>query len=410
MGTPRDHAKVSPSASERWLNCTAAPTFEEQFPDGKTSEYAQKGTLAHRICELTVQYNDGQITKRKFNSQIKKCQEDPLFEEHMMTTARFYAEYIWEKAMSFDSKPFLVLEDRVDLSDWIPEGFGSCDCIMIGGEHLHITDYKNGTGVVVDSKDNPQMRLYALGALKKYGMLFPIKTVSMAIVQPNVTEDVTEDEMTVEALLEWGELIRPIAEKAATGIGTEFNEGPWCRFCKGKAVCRARSENMTALEDFKDLPIEGKLTEEEKSERAAVIDAGFVLPPVLTNADIGDLLTRGERLVSWYKDLKQYAQDTILAGGDIPGWKVVEGKSNRAFDDADAAFEDILKAGYEEAMLYERKPKTLAALEKMIGKKQFAEICGKHVVKPQGAPTLVDVSDGREPYNSAAADFKGVEK
>ena len=410
MGTPRDHAKVSPSASGRWLNCTAAPTFEEQFPEEKKSIYAEKGTLAHRICELTVQYNNGQITKRKFNSQIKKCQEDPVFEEHMMTTARFDAEYIWEKAMSFDSKPFLVLEDRVDLSDWIPEGFGSCDCIMIGGEHLHITDYKNGVGEVVDSRDNPQMRLYALGALKKYGMLFPIKTVSMAIVQPNVTEDVTEDEMTVEALLEWGELIRPIAEKAATGIGTEFNEGPWCRFCKGKAVCRARSENMTALEDFKDLPIEGKLTEEEKSDRAAVIDAGFVLPPVLTNADIGDLLTRGERLVSWYKDLKQYAQDTILAGGDIPGWKVVEGKSNRAFDDADAAFEDILKAGYEEAMLYERKPKTLAALEKMIGKKQFAEICGKHVVKPQGAPTLVDVNDGREPYNSAASDFKGVEK
>lgn len=408
MGTPTQHAKCSASGSHRWLNCTMAPTFEAQFPDGDPGPYAKEGTLAHKICELVAEYNSGEITKRKFNSQVKKCQEDPLYKDEMMKTAEFYGHFIWEKAMSFDSKPYQRQEVRVDFSDWVPEGFGTCDCILIGGHTLQIVDYKHGQGVPVSAENNSQMRLYALGALKQFGMFYDIQTVSMAIVQPRITEDVSEETITKEELLAWGEQIRPIAEKAVTGIGAEFKEGTWCRFCKGKAVCRARAENMTAMEDFKDLPIEGLLTDQQKADREAAIGAGFSIPQALTDVEVAELLHRAEDLVNWYNDLKDYALKAILDGKIIPGWKAVAGKSDRKWDDADAALQDILNAGYEEAMLYERKPKTLAQLEKMIGKKDFEKIAGKHVVKPMGKPTLVVESDAREAYNPAAKDFEGL--
>lgn len=412
MGTTTqpDHAKLSASHSGCWLNCTMAPQYEAQFPDEPPGEAAQEGTLAHKICELTVSYNAGQITKRKYNSQIKKLKEDPLFQDEMIKTAEVYGGYIWEKVMSFDGKPYQAQEVRVDFSDYVPEGFGTCDSIIIGGDLLCITDYKHGKGIPVSAENNSQMRLYALGALKQYGMFYDIHRVSMAIVQPRISEDIKEETITVEELRAWGEQIKPIAQKAYTGEGAEFHEGPWCKnyFCKGRFVCRARAENMTALEDFKDLPIDGLLTDQEKADREAAMNAGFVLPPVLTDADVGDLLYRGERLVSWYNDLCDYALKAILSGKDIPGWKAVAGRSDRKWDDADAAIADILKAGYQEAMLYDRKPKTLAQLEKLIGKKDFDRIVGKHVVKPMGKPTLVVESDSREPYNSAAADLAGL--
>lgn len=408
MATPSEHAKASASSSSRWLNCTMAPTYEAQFPDTDPGPYAKEGTLAHRICELVAEYNSGEITKRKFNSQLKKCQEDSLFQEEMLKTAEFYGHFVWEKAMSFMSRPYQKQEVRVDFSEYVPGGFGTCDCLIIGGNMLCIIDYKHGKGVPVSAENNSQMRLYALGALKQYGLFYDIKKVSMAIVQPRITEDVSEETITVEELLSWGEQIKPIAQKAATGIGAEFKEGPWCRFCKGRAVCRARAENMTALEDFKDLPIDGKLTDDQKEQREMAMNAGFVLPPVLTDADVGELLYRGEQLVSWYNDLKEYALDAILAGKEIPGWKAVAGRSIRSFDDADAALEAIKAAGYDEAVLYERKPKTLTELEKLMGKKEFAEVVGSHIVKPMGKPTLVNQSDKREAYSPAAADFAGV--
>ena len=385
MATPTQHAKCSASGSHRWLNCTMAPSYEAQFPDSDPGVYAKEGTLAHKICELTVKYDSGVITKRQYSSRINKCRKDPLFQEEMIRTAEIYGDYIREKVLSFSAKPYQQQEVRVDFSDYAPDGFGTSDCLIIGGNTLIVVDYKHGKGVPVSAENNSQMRLYALGALKQYGVFYDVRTVTMAIVQPRITETASEEIIPVEELLAWGEKIKPIAQKAATGIGAEFKEGSWCRFCKGRAVCRARSENMTALEDFKDLSI-GQLTDQE----------------------IGDLLFRGERLISWYNDLKDYALESILEGKDIPGWKAVAGRSVRVFDDTDAAFVDIQKAGYEEAMLYERKPKTLAELEKMIGKKQFAEIVGTHIVKPIGKPTLVEMSDKREPYNSAVADFAGA--
>ena len=407
MATPIQHAKCSASSSGRWLNCTAAPTYEAQFPDGDPGDYAKEGTLAHKICELHAEFQAKEISKRTFNARMKKCREDPLFQEEMIKTAEVYCNYILQKIMSFPGAPYQKQEVRVDFSDYVPEGFGTSDCLIIGNNSLIVVDYKHGKGVQVSAENNSQMRLYALGGLKQYGMFYPVKTVTMAIVQPRITEEISEETITTEELLAWGESIKPAAQAAFSGEGAEFKEGPWCQFCKGKAVCRARAVNMTAFEDFKDLPIAGKMTDDEKRLRGQAIVAGFDMP-VLTDGEIGELLHRAEGLVSWYNDLKAYALDAILSGKDIPGWKAVAGRSVRAFDDTDAAFAEILKAGYEEAMLYERKPKSLAELEKMIGKKDFAEIVGSHIVKPVGKPTLTDSADKREAYSPAAADFAGV--
>lgn len=407
MPTPTEHALLSASSAHRWLACTAAPRFEEQFPNG-TSDYAEEGSLAHSICELYARKHFTVMTNRKFNSELKKLQAKPHYSDEMLKTAEKYVDYLREKAMSYPTTPYVTFEVKVDFSDYVPEGFGTCDCVMIGGDTLHITDYKHGKGVEVSAKENPQMRLYALGALKMFAPVFgdSIKKVSMGICQPRITDDESEDGMTVEELREWGESIKPRAKEAYDGPGT-FCPGEHCRFCKGKAQCRARADQNTAFEDFKDFAIEGKAAPELQAlspETRAVIG----LPPMLSDAEIGELLVRAEGLVQWYKDLCEYATQNILNGKEIPGWKVVAGKSNRAFKDVETAFSKVIEAGYDEALLYERKPITLTGVESLLGKAKFETLLKDCVHKPLGKPTLVPLSDKREPYSTAAADFAGV--
>ena len=407
MPTPTEHALLSASSAHRWLACTAAPRFEEQFPNG-TSDYAEEGSLAHSICELYARKHFTVMTNRKFNSELKKLQAKPYYSDEMLKTAEKYVDYLREKAMSYPTTPYVTFEVKVDFSDYVPEGFGTCDCVMIGGDTLHITDYKHGKGVEVSAEENPQMRLYALGALKMFAPVFgdSIKKVSMGICQPRITDDESEDGMTVEELREWGESIKPRAKEAYDGPGT-FCPGEHCRFCKGKAQCRARADQNTAFEDFKDCAIAGKAAPELQAlspETRAVIG----LPPMLSDAEIGELLVRAEGLVQWYKDLCEYATQNILNGKEIPGWKVVAGKSNRAFKDVETAFSKVIEAGYDEALLYERKPITLTGVESLLGKAKFETLLKDCVHKPLGKPTLVPLSDKREPYSTAAADFAGV--
>ena len=391
------HAKCSPSAAYRWLECTAAPTFEEQFPEVAASDYAREGTLAHSICELFVRREFWKRTpKRTLNAQLKKLQAEELYDDEMLTTAEVYVEYLREKALGFKATPFVAPEVRVDLTDYIPECFGTCDCVMFGDDTLHITDYKHGKGVPVSAIGNPQMRLYALGALRLYRVIFgdSIKRVSMAICQPRLSSNVEEDSMTVEELLAWGESVKPRALEAFNGPG-EFVPGEHCRFCRGRERCRARADEQTSLEHFKSFVAENA---EPKPGQSAI----------LTDAEIGDLLKRGAELVQWYTDLQAYALGAILGGGVIPGFKVVEGRSNRAFSDPDAALQTIEAAGYDRAMLYDYKPKSLSELEKLLGKKDFAATVGDYVIKPPGKPTLVPETDKRPPYSPAAVDFAEV--
>lgn len=406
MPTPNEHALLSASSAERWLHCTAAPRYEEQFPES-SSDYAEEGRLAHSICELYARKKFAPMSTRKFNSDLKKLQENPFYQEEMLTTADAYVQYLTEKAMTYERTPYVAQEVRVDFSDYVREGFGTCDCIMIGGDTLHITDYKHGKGVPVSSTGNPQMRLYALGALHQYMPIYgdAIKRVSMGICQPRLHAEVQEDSLTVEELLAWGEEIKPVSEIAFSGLGS-FVPGDYCRFCRGRAKCCKRAEQYTALEDFKDCVIEGKLPLHEQATNDQLRDCGEVIPGVLTDADIGDLLKRGAALKTWLKDLEDYATETLLQGGVIPGWKIVAGKSNRAFRDDEEALQIMLKAGYEKEKLYE--PKSLAELEKVIGKKPFAELLGEQIYKPAGKPTLAVVADPRPVYNSAVADFKEV--
>lgn len=402
MPTPNTHALLSASSAHRWLACTAAPHFEENFPDG-TSTYAEEGTLAHSICELYARKKFTVMTTRKFNAELKKLQAQPLYQEEMLRTAEAYVEYLTEKAMCYTAMPHVAFEVRVDLTEYIPGGFGTCDCIMVGGDTLHITDYKHGKGVPVSAVANPQMRLYALGALRLYSAVYgdQIKRVSMGICQPRLSEDASEDALTVEELLAWGESIKPIAKEAFDGPGT-FCPGDHCRFCKGKAQCRARAAHFAGFDDYTGIEFTGKLDEKTLAERVA---EGA---PLLSNDDVADLLVRAEGLAAWYKDLQDYAASALLAGDEIPGFKLVEGRSNRAFSDVDEAVKALIAAGYDEALIYDRKPKTLSELEKMLGKKTFAELLSGFVVKPKGKPTLAPASDKREAYVPGAAEFEGV--
>ena len=368
MATPTSHALCSASASERWLNCTAAPRFEENFP-GETSVYAEEGTLAHAICEIYGRSVFGFIEAENGESKIAELKQNELFKPEMMRTAEIYGQFLKEKAMEYATMPVIMFEQSVDLSDYIPEGHGTCDNIMVGGNLLRITDYKHGAGVPVSAKDNSQMRLYALGALKLVRAIFgdTITEVAMAIVQPRVREDVEEDRISVSDLLKWGEeYVKPRALAAYTGDGATFCPGEHCRFCRGKAVCAARAEKNSAYEDFKGCVEKAKTGYEL---RYMGDDKG-----ILSDLDVSMLLQRAKDLESWYKDLAAYALQSILNGKPIPGYKAVAGKSNRAFTD-EAKVKSILtkQAGLKAADLYKPKEfKSPAMIEDMIGKKAFA--------------------------------------
>lgn len=394
MPTPEQHAVLSASSSSRWLVCTAAPRFEEQFSEN-TSEYAEEGRLAHSICELKVLKKfTASLSQKAYTTRLNKLKKEPLYNIEMDKTSDLYIEHLTERAMQFAAPPYVAAEVRVDYSDYAPDGFGTCDCTMVGGDTLIITDYKHGKGVPVSSENNSQMKLYALGALKKYKAIYgnTIKRVVMVIEQLRLSDEPSKWETTVDELVKWGESIRPIAEQAYSGTG-EFVPGEHCRFCRGKAQCRVRADVNTALEEFKDC------VPEEKAQPG---------DNVLTDSEIGDLLIRGAELVKWYKDLEEYALSALLSGKEVQGWKAVAGRSNRTFTDQDAALAAVIAAGYDEALVYERKAKTLTELEKLMGKAEFAEKIGQYVVEPIGKPTLAPMSDKREPYNPASADFAGI--
>lgn len=400
---PDKHAILSPSAAHRWLHCTPAPRVEAEFPE-TTSEYAEEGRLAHSVCELAAKKKFAVMNNRTYNSRLKKLKADPKWDDEMLSTAATYVEHLTEHAMRFEHAPYVALEVQVDITDYAPEAFGTCDCVMIGGDELIITDYKHGKGVPVSAQDNPQMLLYALGALKLYRPIYGdmIRRVSTYIDQPRLGS-YDGASMTVEELLAWGESIKPKAAAAFMGTG-EFAPGEWCRFCRAKAKCRARANQNTALEDFKDcIPLGRSIPMQAEYDAT-----GFKPSNCLTDEEIGTLLVRAEGLVAWYNDLKEYTLAACLNGKTIPGWKAVEGRSTRAWTDQDAALEALMAGGVEEAIIYDRVPKTLAQLEKVIGKQRFGELVGGMITKSPGKPALAAESDKRPAYNGAAADFSEV--
>lgn len=383
---PVTHALLGASSAHRWLACPPSARLSEKFGD-TAGVFAQEGTLAHSLAELKVRSYFTVMAKSAYTRSYNKIKKDELFNAEMDNVTDEYLDYIKDLAMTFDAPPVVACEVKVNFSGYVPDGFGTADLVMIGGNTLRVIDFKYGKGVPVEVEDNAQMKLYALGAQAQYALLYKVERVILSIAQLRLGPP-TSWETTPDELYKWAsEYVQPRAQQAYEGKG-EFRAGDHCRFCRAKAKCRAyAAANMAVTEQH---------TPDED-------------PALLSDEEIGKLLTRAEPFLKWFGAVQTYALDAALDGKTIPGWKAVEGRSVRQFDDIDAAFADLRAAGIEDALLYERKPLTLSGVERLLGKKQFAELCGGHVVKPAGKPTLVPESDSRKPYSRAAADFAAIE-
>ncbi|MCI9453214.1 MAG: DUF2800 domain-containing protein [Dorea sp.] len=376
----RKHALLSASGAGRWLACPPSAKLEEQFPDTE-SPAAAEGTLAHELAEAKVRnfFFPKEFGKRKLNSTIKKLQADELWNNEMHGYADEYLDYIKDTALSLKSMPSVRIEQRVyfkeytlaDPEDKI-EGSGIADCILLYGDTVHVIDFKYGKGVPVNAENNPQLMLYALGAYQAYRMLYPVSRAKLTIVQPRL-DSISEWECPAEDLLKFGEYVKERAALAVEGRGDYAPDLDTCRFCRAKAQCRARSEENVRLAFFTDKK-----------------------PPLISNEEVGEYLKKGEDVAKWLEDLKAYALKECLAGKEVPGWKAVEGSGSRGWTDMDAAFDVLVKAGITpEEMLWEKKPLTLAQVEKLVGKKDFQESVGTYVVKKPGKPALAKEADIR---------------
>lgn len=379
------HAILSASSASRWMVCPPCARLEEKF-ENKTSEYAAEGTLAHELGELGLKHNLGEISTRKYNSEVKKVEANELFTKDMPDYVEIYVDTCMEKVSEAKAKTpdaQFKIEQRLDFSQWVPEGFGTGDFVIIADGTMEIVDLKYGKGVPVSAIGNKQMRLYALGAIAEFSFLYDIEKVKMTIVQPRL-DSISTDEMLVEDLLKWAEeFVKPTAELAFKGEG-EFCAGEHCGFCRAKSVCKARADKNLELAKYE-----------------------FRTTETLSENDIADILGKAEELMKWAKDVQEYALEQALQGVQYTGWKLVEGRSNRRYTDTDKVAEILLANEYAEDAIY--KPKELQGLtnmEKVVGKKKLIELVGAYIEKPQGKPVLVVEADKRPVFNSAKADFE----
>lgn len=378
-----EHALLSASAASRWLVCTPSVRRCEPMKD-TAGDFAKEGTLAHEICELKLKKKFTVMPQKTFTAALNKLKKHELFQDEMLSYTEDYLEYITEIVYGLPSKPYLAIEKRVDYSAYAQEGFGTADCLIIHGDTLRVIDFKYGKGVSVSAENNPQMLLYALGAVSEFGCIYSIKRIIVSIVQPRLS-NISEWETPIDELLAFGnDTVKPAAEKAFLGLG-EYVPGEHCRFCKAKSQCRARADENLKLAQFE-----------------------FKKPPLLSNEEVGNILTTAINLAKWVKDLEEFALSELLNGNDILGWKAVEGRSNRTFIDVEKALGKVTASGIEETLLYERKPIALTAIEKLLGKKTFDELLANDLYKPQGKPTLAKENDNRLPFSltSAQNDFK----
>lgn len=371
------HALLSASGAHRWLECTPSAQLELQFPQS-TSEYAEEGTAAHELCELTARYWLGEISGAEYENQRDELAKGKYYNAEMQECANDYAKFVAEKtaaARETCEDAFTALEVRVDFSKYVKDGFGTGDCIIVSDNVLEIIDFKYGKGVRVEAAGNPQMKLYALGAYLEYNTLFDIDSVRMTIFQPRLSGVQSSDEITVKELLEWAEkYVKPRAKLAYKGEGEFAPSEEVCKFCRAKAQCKARADKNLKLFD----------------------EAPDIL--LLTPEDAGKILEQAGDIQSWLADLESLVSSTLLAGQPVEGWKMVEGRSNRRFTDELKVVAAMKAAGYDESLLYERKLITLTQMEKDFGKKAVAETLGELIVKPQGKPTLAPAKDKRPEF------------
>lgn len=386
MTAERDHAVLSASGAHRWIRCTPAARLEESLPEEK-SEFADAGSLAHELASLKLEKKFAVLKPSAYKNRLAAIKAKPLYQAEMEGMTDIYIDYIMSLVHSYSIKPYLAIEQKVDYSHVAPEGFGTADCIIISGSTLHVIDFKYGKGVPVSAIENEQMMLYSLGAVARYSMIYDIVEIKMEIVQPRL-DSISKWGLTAPELRAWAEQIKPISAKAFMGVGDYSPGEKQCKFCSAKGICRARADNSLKLSGY-----------------------GKSLPPVLNNEEIGKILQEALDLADWAKKLEAVAIKKILDNESIPGWKVVEGRSNRAIQNIDEAFGVLKNNGFAEAVLYIQKPATLTELEVLVGKKKLAELLSNYIFKPTGKPTIASETDPREPFKqlSAKEEFGGKE-
>lgn len=387
---PDVHARLSASGAKKWSNCSGSIQMEEQFPD-TASEFAEEGTKAHATGELKILFKTKKITAAKYGIAMSELGTVPGDMTEYTDRYRDFVIERYNEALRTTPDAQLLVEKKVDLSEWIPEGFGTCDAVIIADKALEIIDLKYGMGVKVSAENNPQLRLYALGALSAVDFLYDIETVRTTIYQPRI-DNISSEEISVEDLRKWGQWIAERAALAADNSVTECTAGDHCDsgFCKARAVCRAYSDKKLELARY-----------------------DFKRPSRLTPDEIADIIQQSDKLAKWAKLVSDYALDEAVNHGIVfPGYKLVEGRSNRKYCKTDKEIEDILtEHGFKADDIYTRSLKGIGDMEKLLGKTQFAEFLKDCVVKPQGKPTLVPIDDKREAIgsaNSAADDFKNI--
>ena len=372
---PDSHAILSASASHRWLMCPPSVRLCEQFPGDGGSEFAAEGAEVHELCEY------------KLKSALGMPAEPPVphllrYSEEMEECASGYAAHVLslvEKAKQTCKDPGVLIEQRVDFSEWVPEGFGTADCIIVADGTLRTVDYKHGLGVLVEAEGNPQMKCYALGALGLFDALYDIDTISMTIYQPR-RENISSWEISRDDLLKWAEnTLKPVAALAFAGKG-EFCAGEWCGFCKARHTCRARAEAnlMLAKHEFK-------------------------LPDLLEDTEIEVALAKADELAAWVADIREYALQRALSGKVWHGWKLVEGRAVRKYRNEDEVVRAVCEAGFDP---FEKKVLGITAMQKLLGKARFDELLSGLITKPKGKPTLAPDSDKRPAVSTAKLDFK----
>ena len=370
---PKAHAILSASSSHRWLNCPPSARLCETYED-KGSNYAAEGTDAHSLCEY-------KLRKALGMGAVDPSEHLTWYDEEMEDCANGYATYIMElveSAKETCADPVVLIEQRVDFSRWVEQGFGTSDAVIIADGTLRVIDYKHGLGVLVGADNNPQMMCYALGALELFDAIYDIDSVAMTVYQPR-RQNVSTFEMSKDDLYRWAEeVLKPTAELAFAGDGN-FLCGEWCGFCKAKHECRARAEANLLLAQY-----------------------DFKLPPLLEDSEIEVILSRADQLVSWVNDIKEYALQQAISGKDWTGFKLVEGRSNHRYTDEAAVTQAVTSAGFDP---YERKLLGITAMQKLLGKSRFEELLSAYIEKPQGKPTLVPESDKRPVMNNAKTDF-----
>ncbi len=382
------HAILSPSAASRWLACTPSARLETQFPDS-AGDFALEGSLAHEFGETILRSYLKELSTAQFAEKIKQLSNDKFYSSELQEYAEGYADFVFVKftqAQSSTSDAVLRVEEQIDLRAYVPEGFGTGDAIILADGMMEIIDLKYGKGVSVAAVENKQMMLYALGALDMFGFMYSVDKVRMTIYQPRI-DNISEWEISAEDLLAWGknELL-PKAKIAFNGEG-DFIPGKHCQFCRAKAKCRALADkNLEAAKhEFDELVL-------------------------LSDDEIAKVLEQVDSIKSWVTSVEDYALKATLDGKKFPGFKLVEGRSNRKYSDEKKVADRLAENGYKEDAIYRRREsKGIADMEKMITKKAFSLLLGGLIIKPQGKPTLAPVNDKRQEWNSANDDFKNIE-